>query len=671
MSERRHLLVVASQCAQAHPLPLLDKAARALHGVLVDPELGGCLPGLPDGCSLRLGSVPIEQVRRDIQAAVRHAGERGATLVLAFLGHGFVPGSAADLHMMASDSVEDDATSATSVAALIAEAADRIGTNGVIGIVDTCSAAGALPALDRLLVGSRSGRTRVALLMASAVRQEAFEFRLATGLAEILHDGVAGARKRLDVHTALEELRQSGNGHQVVKFDYDGDPLAPDTLWLGHNRRHHPGRAPSTTGRAGRAELRQVLGELPACRTKPVHWHVSELRELTAELATLPNTPTANRALQIADSLLVAARTTELLHTWIPDFLGTSQLRQAIATACVASSGGGVSTNDDVADVVERLALFHPATNGDCRDQMSRFVVALAAAAGKQPNAKEIRAWAQSIGANRQVGDAVNWVAELSRARRLRLVLSLHASITGTWPDALETWLLLDGKLDSRARIPCAADRTGVEAAMVTAIDQAEVRADDLGLELEQVDIAVPTKLLLDWHPEKIVRGEWLGVHFHLVTRWSERLNPANTTRWMTTSAARRLRTIAKHAGAAPVDWLTGGDVEDLPKLRGQLVQGRYPRAIALCNHPGDSEGLLALLLAHIPIVFWPQTGQEFPRSHRGCLDTCWHLMPGELIEAYRRAWSDDTDEPMAGLRVVWDDHEWLDFCKTYQRRTK
>jgi hypothetical protein len=44
--------------------------------------------------------------------------------------------------------------------------------------------------------------------------------------------------------------------------------------------------------------------------------------------------------------------------------------------------------------------------------------------------------------------------------------------------------------------------------------------------------------------------------------------------------------------------------------------------------------------------------------------------MPDELMVAYRQEWRDETAGPIAKLRAVWDDSEWLDFCRSYQRGT-
>jgi hypothetical protein len=667
MIERRHLLVVASQCERMAALALLESAAAELHHVLLDPAFGSCLPGLPDGRSLCVGTLAADEVRAEIRVAIEYAEKAGATLVLALLGHGFVPGNTNDLHMMVAGSREGDTLSSVSVSKIFSDAVDRLSMTGVIGIVDTCSAAAAIPEMGRLLQGNAAGRTRIALLMAAAVQQSAVEFRLARGLAKLLRDGVLGADRFLDVPTAYKELRRSKDGHRLVKFDYDGS-LPDSSLWLGHNRQH----SRITIGRSGRAALTNVLAKLSPPHATPTRWNTAALTELHEELADYPESITTAWALRIVDSLLVAMRTTDLLQSLLPEALDTPRLRRAMAAAGVSLPRGVTTGTDDVAELVERVALWYPATDENCRAQMTKFVMALVGSAGKPFDLPEITEWAKTIEATVQVNNAASWARQLSERKRLRLIVSLHAAGTGDWPELLETWLLLDGRLDDggRRRIPCTADRAGVEQAIIEALDHAEERAYLLRLRLDHIDVAVPSKLLLDWQPEKIERGEWIGTDFTVVMRWSERLNPSKEVQRLHRSATRRLQDIDTHLGGAPVDWLDHLDTHDLPALREKLVRGNYRRAVALDRCPSHGEHLFSLLLAHIPILLWPQPTSDQPLEDHDCLDVCWDRMPDELILAYRREWRDEAAEPVAKLRAVWDDREWLDFCRAYQRGT-
>jgi hypothetical protein len=107
LHQRRHLLVLAPHCRSMPPLDRLADAAQGLERVLLNPQLGECQPGLPDGRSLLKGNnLGSQEIRASVDEAVRHAAQREATLVLALLGHGFVPGMTSTLYLMAADSEE-------------------------------------------------------------------------------------------------------------------------------------------------------------------------------------------------------------------------------------------------------------------------------------------------------------------------------------------------------------------------------------------------------------------------------------------------------------------------------------------------------------------------------------------------------------------------------------
>ncbi|MFI0761932.1 hypothetical protein ACH4PX_31575 [Streptomyces anulatus] len=142
----RHLLVVAPQCSSMQKLTRLGEAASALYDALVHPDLGGCVPGLPDRGSLVVGDgLSSTEIRKLIVEAIEYAEDRRATLLLALLGHGFVPGSTNTLYLMGDDSSEDATERGVNVGELLAAAANKPGIPSVIGIVDTCHAAGATP----------------------------------------------------------------------------------------------------------------------------------------------------------------------------------------------------------------------------------------------------------------------------------------------------------------------------------------------------------------------------------------------------------------------------------------------------------------------------------------------------------------------------------------------
>ena len=134
-----------------------------------------------------------------MEAAIRHASRREATLVLALLGHGFVPGSSTNLYFMGKDSAGPGPARCRQRTESPAQRGRPSGVNGVIGVIDTCMAAGAVPPMGDVLAGCRGGRTRLALLLAAGVDQEAYDLSAARALADVLRSGIPDAGPLLDV----------------------------------------------------------------------------------------------------------------------------------------------------------------------------------------------------------------------------------------------------------------------------------------------------------------------------------------------------------------------------------------------------------------------------------------------------------------------------------------
>jgi hypothetical protein len=655
MTGPRHALVLATQCDSMQPLPMLEEAARGLYSALTDPDLGGCVAALRDDEAMFVGRLSAAAIIGHLNAALDHARDRGAVLVVALLGHGFVVGSTTNLYLMAAESVEDDPRSAVDVSHWFGIAVNGA-LPGLIGIVDTCSSAGALPERQWLLGGQREGRTRLALLTAAGVGRAAFDLRMTMRLTALMRAGLPGGPERFDVQAARSWLKIGS----VVELN--GDPFHTGPLWLSHNRATWS--APLRTHRrSGPQRLRLALTAVPDGPPAPGKWSRLELAAVGRQLDAMPDSPEVHRAAQLADCLGVALGTEQFLREWLPDGLSTHRLRRAAAAA--SAMPGAADGGPELLDLLEGLALAYPQAEFSCRPQIARFVAALGSDAGKDLAALAGSPWAQQIGLT-HVNDAVEWATQRSSSARLRLVVSLHASLNGSWPEVVEAWLLLDGQVHTKLRLPCAAkDRAGVELAIARAADEAEREAAALGLPLQRVDVAVPTHLLPGWRPERVKRGEWLGVRFDVVTRWSERLSPPEDMHWILGTA--RARLMNTRAGTAPIGWLGGGEAGDLADLEERLAGGAFDAAVVVDARPVELARLLPLLLAHVPIVLWADGAKPVDPACRDALDRCWPRMPAELLDAYRRQWRREPAAVIADLRAVWDDLEWLAFCTTYQ----
>lgn len=239
-------LVVAVQNGSAGHLSALDAVAAGLRERLADREIGACAPVDARPCT----KAEIEQA---VSGAIRTAGERGAVLVLAFLGHGFTPDQDSHLYYMASDTRVDSPASGVDVARLVAEAAGEPGVAGVIVLVDTCHAAGGVPDVHRITGGSGGGRTQVAVLFASTADQPAFHMQFTTALNSVLRDGIARAGPRLHPSNELAaRLRAMVVGQVVGNLNYDANPYAMGELWLAATSPIGPGWSPASSARPGK-----------------------------------------------------------------------------------------------------------------------------------------------------------------------------------------------------------------------------------------------------------------------------------------------------------------------------------------------------------------------------------------------------------------------------------
>ena len=137
----RHVLVIASQCERERELLELDKIAVSLRDILLDPDAGCCSAGLPDGTALLAGPLAAVEITAKVGEAIEYAARNDAILLLAFLGHGFIPGIDPTLYFMGWNSVAGDRNSGVNIRDLLARAADTPGIQGVTGVIDTCSAA--------------------------------------------------------------------------------------------------------------------------------------------------------------------------------------------------------------------------------------------------------------------------------------------------------------------------------------------------------------------------------------------------------------------------------------------------------------------------------------------------------------------------------------------------
>ncbi|MFI6567414.1 hypothetical protein [Streptomyces sp. NPDC050534] len=648
----------------------LDHTAKGLHEVLLDPRLGGCEPGLSDSASLVVGqSLDSDDITDLVRDGYRYAGQRRAVFVLALLGHGFTPGDSSTLYYMGKESVEGVRDGAVNVNELLTTAVEQSGVRGVIGLLDMCHAGGAMPSAHELALGARHGKSRIALLMASSVQQTARELQFSKNLTRVLTQGVDECGPVVDVVRAGHAIRPIA-GQDVVINQHCGDQSATAPLWLAWNARHRENDGAGLVGFRAREQVTAALAALATGTGQDPRQTPADVRQ-AADLRNelLPDAAARNsagqRAVTALTGLITAVKTVEFIRSWLGPDLTTDRLRRALhlllsAEPYIPSDSPDLTEQD----VLDYLAFEHP-IGDNSRRWVTRFVLLLAQEAERDLEDPALLEWAKSIDAQVLVNDARAF-AQASRAkRRLNLVVSLHSSLAGDWPEALDCWLLRDGSLLHHMVFRCETPgKAGAEDALDDAVLWAQDEADALGFRLRQVDIALPARLLLDWRPEEAGDVEVLGANHRVVLHWSGRLAPTRLLRRLQGTVRDRWEKMISCTRGAPVDWI-GIETSLRPdELRTALRRGSYPRGIGLDHHPvAAREQLMEMLLAYTPVLVWPGQGAGGAQQWRQDLDRYWHSLPDGILHAYRRAWQSGEREAIADLRLVWDNGEWLDLC--------
>jgi hypothetical protein len=232
----RRALVVGSQCRSYNLLSFLPAAAQEMAAALLDPEVGGCEPALPDR-ALLIDPTAVE-LDDAVSEAFALASQDEATLFLALVGHGDFVGD--DFYVLASDT-EHPPTSRGSflLAQRIKELlAQHSLVDGLVLLLDTCHAGmAATQAAQRWVqIVGQAGR-RFEVLTASDDRTAADGCFTRT-LAKALRDGSTQFGRYVrcaDLKPVLTATcrRQTA---QYLAFDGQRAVTAGDQgLWLGRN----------------------------------------------------------------------------------------------------------------------------------------------------------------------------------------------------------------------------------------------------------------------------------------------------------------------------------------------------------------------------------------------------------------------------------------------------
>jgi len=235
---QRRLLVIGSQCDILNKLDFLPEVAERLHALLRHPSPGGC-EGVPlEGCPPGLLLDPtVEAAKKAIKTAIKEAAEAGATLILAYIGHGEFPDEmSGDFYLMPKDAAVPTADEAIDFTVHIKDCIKLLRNRGsLIVLLDTCHAgAGAWQAM-KTWAQSLRGNIDFELLTATDDRATA-DAPLTRAVIELLERGDPEALERIRCQDVHRLLRDRNRPSQHVAFNPDDARLS-----LGRNIAHDPG----------------------------------------------------------------------------------------------------------------------------------------------------------------------------------------------------------------------------------------------------------------------------------------------------------------------------------------------------------------------------------------------------------------------------------------------
>lgn len=690
LSPRRHVLVVGAQCHIDSPAERanLERAAQGLHRALVDQDLGGCTD-LGEGRSLLVDLAPgKEVVTRAIDAAVDRARKDGGTLVLAFLGHG-VGGYGGRTYFVTSGSQNEQAVShELDVTSVIEAAVNDTALGGLIVVVDTCYAAGAVPSPASLTSGIREGRVACSLLFATSATMPAWNMRLSIALTGLIEEGMPDAGDHLLVDQRLTgRLRDRIITTQTpADTTFNGTPLPGGYLWLSHNARAPRRVAAGSLGRVAQEQLRKALARLDVTED------IGSEAELKAWLAQADTEarlkgPALQRVQELHTYLGVCTAALLVLNEIFGPKLTEDQLRQAILrTPHLPLELLERRPCPSLRDLVEHCVFLAP--QREPRELLAQFAAALTHVSGRAEAPRRLLDWATNLSKSqtvntrlRELADAMPRLVLVAADDRTERVVRVEAS-------------LLFGEAVTRTeRFECA---PGGEAdALDRAVSWALVWLSGTGERLLPVDLAVPTLQLLDspleWRKLGGRRKYRLGSTYEVTTRWSGLITPPSGIHphEMLTVGQELLAALRNVGGDGEVtddvgrdddqrgpEWL--GD-EELASL--EVLQNRLDMADmavwGMSVRPERDFALMAEeLLIYSPALLWPWH-ERVPdvRPLRDAVARHWSSLPESLRTAHRNrhrnrsAPGDDTSGPLADIRAAWHDEHWQAFCRGHAGR--
>lgn len=671
----RHVLVVGAQCEGGARLEGLEETARALHAVLVNPKLGACVNRGEH--SLLIGThLGSTQVHEAVERAAQDARRDGALLVLALLGHG-EGAEGAPLYFVTSGRENAPPLSNVNVPSLLGDVLNHPGLAGLIAIVDTCLAGGAVPATPVITAGPQGGNVRFSLLFGATAKELAYDMRLSRELTRMIEEGLPGAGEFLKVDDDLmDKLHEQIDGQQPGRYIFDGAPYFGDSLWLARNRAASLNRdLGSIASKAVRDAVRRVDSNL----------QLSTEGELAAWLKENQQTASAgswaavHRLREVLAELEASRKTLNVANKVFGPNLTEDDLRLVGMLAGLPLHFLRHEPPPNLRDLVEYAAHRGGAAEGPHR-ALAHLVAAMTQVTGHGDQLPEdVVVWAQDLELTPTVNShlrELNHQPHGEWAPRLVLVL---ADDGGESVVRVDVWLLFGRAVLGNQRFPCGPGDKGLNTALAEAVAWSAPWANIAGKRLKHIDVAAPTLVLLDCPPEEqVIRNGKLGVNYTVTTRWSGLLTPPHgATVDDMLQVGEQLLVSLDDSNCSGPEWLhieQLGTVEQLQKHLSNHGFGRHVWAVASLPET-DWDFVAQELLEHTPALVWPrQKDVSDKQVIKASVGEHWQALPQHVAHAYRQHLSgigprhDDDLGPLATVRVAWHDKDWQAFCRRRAR---
>lgn len=431
--------------------------------------------------------------------------------------------------------------------------------------------------------------------------------------------------------------------------------------------------AAEAIGRFGREHLLRRTGLLPNPVDVPRWLDWDALKKLRAGVSDQPDADARTDTLEIIDDLLRALDVTALLRPWLVGGSRLTSVSYDRALNWVLPDAPLGDLSHDL-DYVTRLVLCSPGGPGEFGRSLVAFATLLRSEATLDVEDAEFVEWTIRYAGQPIAGDVHATLRTAHGDRRRKLVVSLHACLAGSWPDSVQAWVVGHGPTDDLSSPELFSCDPPSRAETERAVCDAVAWAMDLVGEdaIRQIDLALPSSLLVGWNPEEITDGQRLGIDYDVIVRWGDLLKapPRRGLGDPLRIMRQRLERHAADEGGLRVHWLSYEDALDEDRMCQRLAADHMGAVYGLRFHPAGRHGVLEALLSFIPIVLWP--GDESQRSWQTIeeeLGRRWKTLPAGFANAYRGRWQVDSDAqvpppPLSELRFVWNGPDWLDFCR-------